>query len=339
VNLPDIRRGQKIRTRDQIAMVEGIQSAGIDEAVGGGLESVTRSRTGARISGLPMPRLAVFEITAYWQWTKNDSLPEGSPARPQHWHRARAKPVVYFPGSDQRKWDGTAFRRAEWIYHHVGYCPGIGVGDPPLAARYQQREDNAFMPRSGVGDWVWCQFDPQSGLWESIEPWENTWRFKLAEALTPGGSAEAKLLLLRDGWGIGEDETGSIENATDILFEVHDPLYLAGRGAVDCVGYARRMADAGRFEIIAMRQAPSLIFGFLVGDLETTDETFLIEDCGVLQPVGSVIPAADLDENDRITVKNVHSYFGTAGAYCQCTWNATYSRYDLHQISCSAAQE
>jgi hypothetical protein len=85
-----------------------------------------------------------------------------------------------------------------------------------------------------------------------------------------------------------------------------------------------------------MRQAPSLIFGFLVDDLETTDETFLIEDAGVLQPVGSEIPDADLDENDRITVKNIHHYFGDALSYCQCTWNATYSRYDLHQISCSS---
>jgi hypothetical protein len=49
-----------------------------------------------------------------------------------------------------------------------------------------------------------------------------------------------------------------------------------------------------------------------------------------------VIPAADLDENDRITVKNIHHYFGDALSYCQCTWNATYSRYDLHQITCSS---
>jgi hypothetical protein len=333
--LPDIRHGQKIRTRDNIAIVRGIQSAGIVDATGN-IESVDRTSRGTMLAGRPVSRLAVFEITRYWEWTKNDSLPAGSAARPQHWHRARAKPVVYFSGSAQRKWDATVFRREEWIYHHVGYCPLTGIDDPPTAMRYQQREANAFMPRSGVGDWVWCQFDQQSGLWESIEPWENVWRFKLTEALTPGGSAEAKLVLLRDGWGAGEDEEGSIDNPTDILFDVYDPLYVAGRGAIDCVGYARRMADSGHFEILSMRQAPSMIFGFLVEALETTDDTFLIEDCNVLQPVGSVIPDADLDENDRVTVTNIHHYFGDALSYCQCTWNATYSRYDLHQITCSS---
>jgi hypothetical protein len=334
--LPDVRRGQKIRTRDQVAMVNGIRSAGIADALGGGMENLERSTRGTRLGGQPMPKLAVFEIVRYWEWTSNDSLPDGAAARPQHYHRARARPVVYFPGSTQRKWDDTELRREEWIYHHVGYCPLTGIDDPPTALRYQQREANAFLPRSGVGDWVWCQFDQQSGFWEAIEPWENVWRFKLTEALTPGGSAEAKLVLLRDGWGVGEDEQGTIENPTDLLFEVHDPLYVAGRGAVDCVGYARRFADSGKFEILSMRQAPSLIYGFLVEDLETTDDTFLIEDAGVLQPVGSVIPAADLDENDRITVKNVHNYFGDAESYCQCTWNATFSRYDLHQITCSS---
>jgi hypothetical protein len=333
--LPDIRHGRKIRTRDQLAMAEGIQSAGIGDATGGGMD-LERSARGSRLNGRAMPRIAVFELTRYWEWTKNDSLPAGSAARPQHWHRARAKPVVYFSGSTQRKWDSTGLRREDWVYHHVGYCPLTGIDDPPTDVRYQQREANAIMPRSGVGDWVWCQFDQQSGLWESIEPWENVWRFKLTEALTPGGSAEAKLVLLRTGWGTGEDEAGTIDNPTDILFNVYDPLYVAGRGAVDCVGYARRMADSGHFEILSMRQAPSMIFGFLVEALETTDDTFLIEDCNVLQPVGSVIPAADLDENDRVTVTNIHHYFGDALAYCQCTWNATYSRYDLHQISCSS---
>lgn len=331
--IPDIRHGRKIRTRDQLAMAQAVQSAGVGDA--GGLD-LERSARGTRINSRAATRIAVFEITRYWEWTSNDSLPEGAAARPQHFHRARAKPVVYFSGSTQRKWDSTALRREEWIYHHVGYCPLTGIDDPPTAIRYQQREANAMMPRSGVGDWVWCQFDQQSGMWESIEPWENVWRFKLTEALTPGGSAEAKLVLLRTGWGTGEDEEGTIENPTDILFEVYDPLYVAGRGAIDCVGYARRMADSGRFEIISMRSAATMITGLLTADLATTDTTFKIDGVTVMQPVGGELAEDDLDESDEATIYNVFAWEGDNNGRCFAIWNQAASRWEAFQVACPA---
>jgi len=318
-------------------LVAGIEAAQLGDVVGGGMETLTRSRRGSQVGGRPTLRLAVFEITAYWEWVSNTDRAATLPSVPEQMHRAFARPVIYFPSPDQ-EWDGTERRRPEYIYHHTGYSPE-STGSPATAIREQQREENTFLPRSGVGDWVWCQFDEQSGRWLAVEPWEKTWRFKLTEDLAagPANTATAKLVLMRSGWGASEDGGVGLEYPTDIEFEVSNPLYLPGRMVTGCVGYARRFADSGLFEVVSCRGAATMIRGLLTADLATTDSSFKIDGVTVLQPCGAELAEGDLDGSDEATIYNADfEWESDEDAVCYALWDQANNRFNAFQVKCKA---
>ena len=226
---PRITPGMRIRASQARQMSEAIRSGRLTNLNGGGLGMVNRN-AGTVMGGAEPIRLAVFEILSYWQWTKNEDRTDQQAAVPEHYHRAKARPVLYFHQEDLRKWTKTDKRRTEWIYHPTGYAPDKACDG--TYTRDDQRELNIFMPRSGRGDWVWAKFDDQSGRWLSIEPWQNVWRFKLLEDLPPCGSAMAQLILMHDGWGEFEDGEAGACDPTDLLFRVHDPMGIGWRHSV-----------------------------------------------------------------------------------------------------------
>ena len=143
---------------------------------------------------------------------------------PQKCAFAQAKEVRYLhvPGGGSgsgggdggtNEWtDGTSTYNppAEIIWHPSGYQLGDNDCDRTFPAALQGGDgdddggsgsgdkEKWFYPITGVGEWVWCIQDPDTGFWLVLQPFEDIVDIELKGDLTPGGSAAA-FLMLPDG--------------------------------------------------------------------------------------------------------------------------------------------
>jgi hypothetical protein len=183
-------------------------------------------------------------------------------------------------------------------------------------------------------NYVWHR-KPDSGVEDAISvpiyetSWQGIIEFELvdSEEETPLTNA-----LLMDYDGVYTERPFVVENPNDFLVysRVDEPeLFIAG-----CKGTAYVQYD-GRATIVNVEQHPSLIGGLVDHEdgFDSEDTTFLINNVHNIQLYTADIRHI-LDENDKVEVYNIFSYYGSKDAVCKCDYNYVLKQFELLQVSC-----
>ena len=191
--------------------------------------------SGVRIAMRDLRRIAVWELTEPLRRSETDGLRDDVPS-------AEAAAVWHFdsdgsePENEYRAaGDSTRLVRL----YHVAATPGDQRDQ--IAALGEGQPGEAGVPKYAAGDWVFAQFNNQSGRWEIIEPAEDLWRFELKTPLVPNAdpdvpsTAEAYLVVYDSGQGKYV--------TTGVEFQVADFLGIHV-GPAGSRGYAKRLADS-----------------------------------------------------------------------------------------------
>jgi len=186
--------------------------------------------SGLRLSAHDATRIAVWQLSGPLRRHVTDSIRDDVPS-------AEAVPIWHFDPADNAYGDAGAASRSARVYH-VTAIPGDRRSQ--LVALDGLEPGDVGVPRYGVGDRVYAQFNRQSGRWEILGPAEDLWRFELKTALVPNGNpavpstAQAYLVVYDPAQGYV---------TTGVEFTVADFLDVWDAG-VGSRGYAKRMADS-----------------------------------------------------------------------------------------------
>lgn len=190
---------------------------------------------GLRLAARDLRRIALWELSGPMERAVTDGNRDDIPSAP-------ADPIWYFDSGGSPPvnvyQDAGEYTRSTRVYQ-VGAFPGDQRDQ--IVALEGGQPGELGIPRYGLGDRVYAEFNPQSGRWEIIGPAEDVWRFELKTALVPNGdrdvpsTADAYLVIYDAGQG------RYVKTAVE--FPVADFLdtWDADPG---CRGYAKRMADS-----------------------------------------------------------------------------------------------
>jgi hypothetical protein len=211
------------------------------------------------------PAMGLFEIVdsdCDWRWEERSSS-----GWPFQYHYTMGRAILYYepdgtwavptPPVDGDGSSSSSGILDEYITHPTGY---------PLEIAADQRLNDAFWPLYSVGDWVWCIYEPESGLWAIHDGYESWIRFELATHLPTGRWGEAYLLRCQDCPEAAEPSSSSgicAEAATTTeCAEAYQPVGSFSFKVWDAIcgfegypgqrGYAKFMAESRRFEVVQL---------------------------------------------------------------------------------------
>lgn len=123
------------------------------------------------------PQIELFEVTQ--RWSSDVSQMDHKDYMPTKCAWTKAKKVFFCTDRSWTKLDDTTDDVFETIWHNSGYQ--IDSIDPNRAmpAYMQDAAHKSFMPAVGVGQWCWCLFEEESGVWIVLQPFEDIIRVKL----------------------------------------------------------------------------------------------------------------------------------------------------------------
>ena len=207
--------------------------------------------SGVRIALRDLRRIGVWELTEPLGRATTEGIKDDVPS-------AEAAAVWHFdsdgsvPQNEYRAAGGST--RLVRVYH-VAATPGDQRDQ--IAALDQGQPGEVGVPKYGAGDWVFAQFNNQSGRWEIIEPAEDLWRFELKTPLVP--NADPDVPSTADAYLVVYDSGQGKYVRTGVEFQVADFLGTHS-GPAGSRGYARRLADSHAdvgWEILRMTAAAS----------------------------------------------------------------------------------
>jgi hypothetical protein len=261
---PFPRPGDKLLHSTQRELVRHLQAA--RQIAGEGGLQVDLTGTGGYVTAPKAPAFMLAEIvdnTCAWKQEERSSG-----GWPYQWHYTVGRTILYYysdgtwavptPPTDDDGSSSSSGILDEYIIHPTGY-------PEPLAENL--RLHDAFWPLYSLGDWVWCIWEAESGLWAIHDGYESWIRFELAENLTAGGSALAYLVQCQScppgecqsssssSSGQCDDDASSniYEPNYNFAFCVYDGLN-SQDGIVGQRGYAKFFAESRRFEVVSLAQ-------------------------------------------------------------------------------------
>ena len=248
--LDEVRPSEPIRASKQNELIRRVNAAG-HVAAGGPLVAGTGAG-GFRAGLRDLRRVAVWQLTGSMERPKTDGVTDDVPS-------AVAVPVWYFdvtgyPPENQYE-DVESYTRAARVYHVAGFPGDQRDGIETLV---NETPGHLAIPQYAAGDWVYAEYNNQSGRWEIMSPPEDIWRFELKTALVPNGDrnvpSTANAFLVIFDADEGEYVTTGVE------FSVADFLDI-WEGQPGDRGYAKRLADshleAGWEVVILSRETSS----------------------------------------------------------------------------------
>ena len=168
-------------------------------------------------------------------------------------------------------------------------------------------------------------------------------RFELKDELAPATGTPPALGNEVTAYLLEWNGSGYTPN-TDIEFEVLDANNeLRGRAKSayssphhkGSRGYARLMADSGKWEITKLTPHALAITGLLTQD-ETGGGSFEIDNVTIDKPTGAILVEDQCDTNptSNITIQNPHGMEGDNNGECYAVWDETGNHWNCRQLTC-----
>ena len=301
----------------------------------------SRGRSGQTVATGDETIVGVYEITSRWV----EVLSSNTDYEPAKWWKCFGRLV--WVNKYQDGWvkadrissmpdDGIDDHAEDKVlWHPQGFQTGTDVPDDMLDGHF-------FMPKFGVGDWVWCIANPASGRWEIIENFEDIVRVKLSEDLNVGSWSPGLMVIYQTNPDYDESDDTSPKTipALAVGLTIHDglghareiidhetaspshPVLLAAK---DTYIHAKYYADSEHWEYLDSAPAEKhfrVFNGTLNSDLARSDTDGYVT-------ITEVTDGGDLPDPVVVSATNRLLCKGKSGNFCTIWYNIQTSAYEI----------